>query len=278
VSSPSDPSASRTAGADTPGRDPDAFIAYWAEAGGAEQANAQSFVIDLCHLLTVAPPRPQQEDLRDPKMRERLRTIWTDPQSLDPTRRAAEVTRDVADRLATIAKRLERGHDPRQVATFLMRCLFTMFAEDVGLLPKHCFAELLKQRTQTPETFLLRRHDCARAEASGRLRARAGRPGTGLRLPRVGRAGRAGETRATRWAIMALGGARATGGAPPRRAARSRRSWRRAAGRAAGPVRPGGERDRSGDRLRAVDRDREPDPQRLRRQGAGAPARQKFSE
>lgn len=45
-----------------PGRDPDDFIATWAEAGGSEQANAQSFVIDLCHLLDVEPPRPAQED------------------------------------------------------------------------------------------------------------------------------------------------------------------------------------------------------------------------
>ena len=34
-----------------------------------------------------------------------------------------------------------------------MRCLFTMFAEDVGLLPKDCFAELLKQQKETPQTF-----------------------------------------------------------------------------------------------------------------------------
>ena len=93
------------------------------------------------------------EDLRDPAVRDRLRTIWTAPQSLDPTRRAAEVTRDVADRLANIARRLEGQYEPRQVATFLMRCLFTMFAEDVGLLPKDCFTELLKQQKETPETF-----------------------------------------------------------------------------------------------------------------------------
>ena len=43
------------------------------------------------------------DDLRDAKVRERLRLIWTDPLALDPTRRAAEVTRVVAHRLAALA-------------------------------------------------------------------------------------------------------------------------------------------------------------------------------
>lgn len=47
------------------------------------------------------------DDLHDAKVQARLRTIWTDPQSLDPTRISAEVTRDIAERLAKIAKRLE---------------------------------------------------------------------------------------------------------------------------------------------------------------------------
>jgi hypothetical protein len=37
----------------------------------------------------------------------------------------------------SIAKTLEgAGHHPELVAGFLTRCLFSMFAEDVGLLPK----------------------------------------------------------------------------------------------------------------------------------------------
>ena len=34
---------------------------------------------------------------------------------------------------------------PEVVAAFLMRCLFTMFAEDVGLLPKRSFTDLLER-------------------------------------------------------------------------------------------------------------------------------------
>ena len=39
------------------------------------------------------------------------------------------------------------GDHPQDVAQFLMRCLFTMFAEDVTLLPKHGFRDLLKSIT-----------------------------------------------------------------------------------------------------------------------------------
>ncbi len=81
--------------------------------------------------------------LRDESVRERLKRLWTDPHSLDPSKLAAEVTRDIATRLAKLAKSLESNHDPEVVAGFLMRCLFTMFAEDVELIRKGGFTELL---------------------------------------------------------------------------------------------------------------------------------------
>ena len=94
------------------------------------------------------------EGLRDPEVRARLRGVWTDPQSLDPARRSAEVTRDIAERLARIARSLEdRGRHPEEVAEFLMRCLFTMFAEDVGLLPEQGFETLLGGMVDTPQNF-----------------------------------------------------------------------------------------------------------------------------
>lgn len=94
------------------------------------------------------------DDLRDEKVQARLRAVWTDPLSLDPTRISAEVTRDIAERLAKIAKRLEGKHDPKDVAEFLMRCLFTMFAEDVKLIPEKGFQKLLGQMKDTPAHFV----------------------------------------------------------------------------------------------------------------------------
>jgi hypothetical protein len=93
-------------------------------------------------------------DLRKPEIRERLRAIWTDPHSLDPSKKAAEVTRDIADRLARLAKSLEAdGHHPETIAGFLQRCLFTMFAEDIGLLPEDAFKNLLAKLDGHPHGF-----------------------------------------------------------------------------------------------------------------------------
>ncbi|MGJ0454695.1 MAG: DNA methyltransferase [Methylocystis sp.] len=97
------------------------------------------------------------EDLRRPEVRELLKTIWKDPASLDPARKSARVTRAIAERLAAVSKALERDkHAPEDVAMFLMRCLFTMFAEDVELLPKESFTEVLERCEKEPATF---RHD-----------------------------------------------------------------------------------------------------------------------
>jgi hypothetical protein len=94
------------------------------------------------------------EDLRDEKVRQLLVAIWTDPQSLDPTRQSARVTREIAGRLAQVSKSLEEGGaNPEDVAHFLMRCLFTMFAEDVDLLPKGSFRDLLSRSVEDPTHF-----------------------------------------------------------------------------------------------------------------------------
>jgi len=95
------------------------------------------------------------DDLRRPEIIDRLTRLWTDPLSLDPSREAARVTREIAARLADLAKSLERaGHPAEAVAQFLMRCLFTMFAEDVRLLPADAFRELLTRHAAQPEVAM----------------------------------------------------------------------------------------------------------------------------
>ncbi|WP_395005166.1 class I SAM-dependent DNA methyltransferase [Cypionkella sp.] len=96
--------------------------------------------------------RITMDDLRDPKVQERLRTIWNAPHTLDPAKISAEVTRGVADRLAALGRSFERqGHEAKAVARFLMRCLFTMFAEDVDLIPEASFSNLLMELRGHPE-------------------------------------------------------------------------------------------------------------------------------
>lgn len=47
-----------------------------------------------------------------------------------------------------------RGYASPRVAGFLMRCLFTMFAEDVELLPRQGFTRLLERLREQPEHFV----------------------------------------------------------------------------------------------------------------------------
>jgi hypothetical protein len=96
---------------------------------------------------------------------ELLRAIWTDPASVDPRLKAAEVTRDIAERLSRVAAALEQTQ--RQLAPgdamvslrieatslFLMRMLFCMFAEDVELLPKDSFKRFLQDSEERSDLF-----------------------------------------------------------------------------------------------------------------------------
>ena len=92
--------------------------------------------------------------LAEPEQQAKLKAVWTDPLTLDPSRRSAKVTQELADRLAELAKSLEASkYTPAQVAQFLMRCLFTMFAEDVELLPRDSFKILLERLRSKPQNF-----------------------------------------------------------------------------------------------------------------------------
>lgn len=108
----------------------------------------------------VAFPDPRHheirlDDLHKPEVQQRLRKLWLDPISLDPSKHAAKVTRQVSAKLAELAKSLEQsGYDVERVASFLKRCLFTMFAEDVELLPRESFHDLLVDiKDRNPAAF-----------------------------------------------------------------------------------------------------------------------------
>ena len=74
-----------------------------------------------------------------------LHDIFADPSVRDPRGKAQLVTRDIAAGLAELAAELEsRGMDTERVARFLMRCVFSCFAEDVGLLPENLFRRTLE--------------------------------------------------------------------------------------------------------------------------------------
>lgn len=94
------------------------------------------------------------DQLKNPTTRELLRSVWEAPGDLDPALKTAKVTREIAGKLAEVSKALEaRDFEPRSVAIFLMRCLFTMFVEDAGLIRKDSFKELLDRCVANPRRF-----------------------------------------------------------------------------------------------------------------------------
>ncbi len=94
-----------------------------------------------------------------------LRALWTDPRSIDPRHQSALVTRQVASRIAQVSKEIEigirattrserdRAIEIEEGSLFLMRVLFCMFAEDVGLLPFKSFEQFLKRAEGNDQLF-----------------------------------------------------------------------------------------------------------------------------
>lgn len=88
---------------------------------------------------------------------ENARALWAcfeAPEDLDPSRAQQRITEEAAQKLAPLAAELEAaGHSSEDVARFLMRCLFCMFAEDVELLPTAHFSKLLQASLKAPDAF-----------------------------------------------------------------------------------------------------------------------------
>ena len=94
-------------------------------------------------------------DFAKSDIQQRLQTLWLEPHALDESKYAAEVTREVSATLAELAKSLEQaGFEVGRTAHFVKRCLFTMFSEDVDLIPEGSFTTLLEDLKQTPEHFV----------------------------------------------------------------------------------------------------------------------------
>ncbi|WP_298284698.1 DNA methyltransferase [Novosphingobium sp.] len=103
----------------------------------------------------------------DAAVQDTFRAIWIDPARIDPRARSAEVSRGIARRLADVSKWLEGTQRARtaqasdserslaieETALFLMRIVFCMFAEDVGLLPKDSFSGFLEKAVANEAAF-----------------------------------------------------------------------------------------------------------------------------
>ncbi len=83
-----------------------------------------------------------------------LRALFIEPELLRPDRAAARVTEQAAAEFSSLAASLRnRGTDPERAAHFLMRLLFCLFADSIGLLPEHLFRQMIQQDKSTAQSF-----------------------------------------------------------------------------------------------------------------------------
>ena len=86
-----------------------------------------------------------------------LRALFTDPGRLKPGQTTEQVTEAAAAQFSRLAESLRsRGVPSERAAHFLMRLLFCLFSEDIGLLPDKLFSRLVESNMQRPGEFTKR--------------------------------------------------------------------------------------------------------------------------
>lgn len=94
------------------------------------------------------------EDLSTPEGLEKLRALFYSPEDLKPGATAEGITEEAARRIGEIAQSLRaQGGDPHEVARFLDRLVFCMFAEDTDLLKGQVFTRILEKSHEDPKRF-----------------------------------------------------------------------------------------------------------------------------
>ena len=94
------------------------------------------------------------DDLVDGAVRDKLKWAMSDPERLRPDETRQTLTERAARHFARLAQSLrDQGRGPEDVAHFVNRLVFCMFAEDVGLLPNDMFTRVLLRARRQPERF-----------------------------------------------------------------------------------------------------------------------------
>jgi len=106
--------------------------------------------------------------LLTPQGRAQLSAIFNQSQFFRAAETTAQVTQQAAQEFGKLAQLLgRRGVAPEQAAHFLIRLLFCLFAEDVGLLPNQIFSKLLHKTWANAADFTTQLRDLFRAMAHG---------------------------------------------------------------------------------------------------------------
>ena len=110
--------------------------------------------IEIHTAFTGYPDEPRTiliADLGQPEHLQTLRWIFTEPEKLRPVKSLAAITEEAAGQFGAVAETMrKRGLESQPVAHFLIQCLFCMFAEDEGLLPRGIFTGLLAKAAADP--------------------------------------------------------------------------------------------------------------------------------
>ena len=89
-----------------------------------------------------------------PRNLEILRAVFHDPAKLKPGEPSRAITEHAAAQLGELAGSMgKRGLEPHAVAHYLIRLVFCLFAEDVDLLPRGLFAEIVNKGRNDPPRF-----------------------------------------------------------------------------------------------------------------------------
>ncbi len=83
-----------------------------------------------------------------------LRKVFGDPDWFRPAKTTAAITEERATDIGQLAIALrDAGNDPHAVAHFLMQIVFCFFAEDIGLLPRDLFTDLIQKSLDDAANF-----------------------------------------------------------------------------------------------------------------------------
>jgi type II restriction/modification system DNA methylase subunit YeeA len=111
-------------------------------------------IIEIHTAFTGYPDQPRRiaiADIGTPENLQTLRWVFTEPEKLRPVKSLAAITEEAAGQFGALAETMRRrGLDSQPVAHFLIQCLFCMFAEDEGLLPRGIFTGLLAKAAADP--------------------------------------------------------------------------------------------------------------------------------
>ncbi|NVK20812.1 MAG: class I SAM-dependent DNA methyltransferase [Methylocystaceae bacterium] len=108
------------------------------------------------------------EELLNPDKLNILRYCFHDPEKLKPKKSRQQLTEEIAGKFAKVTEQLRaRGNNPHEVAHFVNRLIFCMFAEDIELLPKNLFTDILKHGLTDPTYIHTRLSSLFRAMNKG---------------------------------------------------------------------------------------------------------------